>query len=236
MAAMSGIATRPVRLPAGEPSLTAGTAQSLLADIGFLLVPGLLDHGSSYLLVALRPRPTRRHFDPERITYWALDGGQPERHELAWPMAALQGAYEWGSISIVDRVAATNSFVSFGGRLTTSRDGEVHAALFHSDAPILSAGGHSGPADAVAANVGAFFGALRAASGNDARIAALAANLDPLALYAAFLTRALRTCRSGVATDVVSPRLVSLLRAERQRIEVASPLIYEAGEALGLRF
>jgi hypothetical protein len=236
MDAMAGLATRPVRERSGEPSLTAGTAQSLLADIGFLLVPGLLDHGSSYLLVALRPRPTRRHFDPERITYWAIDGKQPGRHELEWPMATIHGDYEWGPISIIDRVAATNSFVSFGGRLTTSRDGEVHAALFHSEAPILAAGGHSGPADAVAANVSAFFAELRAAAGNDTRVATLAASLDPLALYAAFLARALRAYRTGSAADVASPRLISLLRAERQRIEVASPLTFDAGEALGLRF
>jgi hypothetical protein len=235
MGVMTGLAFRPVRVRAGEPSLTAGTAQSLLADIGFLLVPGLLDHGSSYLLVALRPRPTRRHFDPERIGYWALDDKWAARHELEWPMAALQGDYEWGPITIVDRLGATNSFVSFGGRLTTSRDGDVHAALFHSEAPILAAGGHSGRADAVAASVSAFFAALRAASGNDTRIATLAATLDPLALYAAFLTRTLRTYRTGPAADVASPRRISLLRAERQRIAVASPVTFDAGEALGLR-
>ena len=67
--------------------LDGASAQELLADLGFLLVPGPpLDAGAASLRVALRPHPTRTHFDPERIEYWTLVDGRAEPIELSWPM------------------------------------------------------------------------------------------------------------------------------------------------------
>ena len=43
-----------------------------LADWGFLANPDLPDRpGPAELLVAIRPRPSFRHFDPEIVEYWA---------------------------------------------------------------------------------------------------------------------------------------------------------------------
>ena len=62
--------------PAAQPgvqTLDTSIAHVLLANLGFLLVPGPpLDHGAAYLLVAVRAKPTLAHFDPER-SYPDLD-------------------------------------------------------------------------------------------------------------------------------------------------------------------
>jgi hypothetical protein len=208
-------------------------APEFLAELGYLLVPGApFDHGAAYLLVAIRPRPTREHFDPERIEYWSMAGVRAVPAELSWPMATMGQRYGWGTISFVDRVAATNRFVSFGGRVTVSRDGDVHAALFRSDAPILSLGGHSDPADPLAANIGGFFATLRAAAGDDPAIQGLSDSLEPNALYAAFLARSLLQYQVPAAADGISPRILSVLRAERCRVEAESGVNALAGAEL----
>ena len=209
--------------------MSAPTAESISRDstlwlaekIGYLLIPGApLYQGASYLLVALRPRPTRAHFDPELVKYWSISGDCAEPLELEWPTIAPSAPYAWGEIRIVDRIGATNRFVSFGGLLTVARETTVDTALFGSDAPILGLGGHSDPADPLAASVDGFFAVLRAAAGNDPDIARLSTSLSPNALYAAFLWRALRNYQSATASDCVAPQLISLLRSERRRIEV----------------
>jgi hypothetical protein len=211
-------------------------AHRLLSDLCFLLVPGApFDRGPSYLLVALRPRPTRSHFDPERIEFWQLEAGRAEAVELEWPMHGLDRRFGWGPIRIVDRVAAANQFVSFGGRLTVSRDGQVHAALFRSDAPILAAAGHSGPADPLAANISAYFARLRAAAGADPVFGAACDAADPLTLYAAFLAHARTLYIRPTAAEAVSPRLLSILRSEACRLQREVPSNVLVGDELAAR-
>lgn len=210
-------------------------AHGLLTDVGFLLVPGRpFESGRSYLMVALRQMPTLQHFDPERIEYWALVGGRSgaEPSRIEWPADRHDESYGWGTIRIVDRLGAANRFVSFGGRLTVSRDVGVHAALFRSDAPILSLAGHSGPADPLATNIAAYFATLRAASGTDVAFARAANQATPISLYAAFLTRAIQRCRSPLASESISPRLVSTMRSESRRLELACAADHAAGREL----
>ena len=65
-----------------EPASTAAEtgpdprdASVRLADWGFLANPDLPDRtGPGYLLVALRPETTLRHYDPESIEYWETQG------------------------------------------------------------------------------------------------------------------------------------------------------------------
>ena len=38
--------------------------------------------GPAFLLVALRPAPTMRHYDPEAIDYWVTKDGHGERRRL----------------------------------------------------------------------------------------------------------------------------------------------------------
>jgi hypothetical protein len=213
----------PAARPPYAQSIQSGHAQTLLTDLGFLLVPGPpLDRGAAYLLVALRPRPSETHFDPERIEYWATDQGRADLTRLEWPMSPCHTEYAWGVIRIVDRIAAANGFVSFGGTLTVSRDRDLHAALFRSHAPILALGGHSGPADPLAANIAGFFARLLAAAIPGTRLAREAAATSPVALYAAFVWGALGSYHGVTAADIVSPRLLSLLRSERRRLQAES--------------
>ncbi len=220
----------------GAGALQEDRAPQLLTDLGFLQVPGPpLAHGAAYLLVALRPRPTLAHFDPERISVWAADSGVPRLVELTWPLARSMGSYSWGTICVSDRTNATNSFVSFGGTFSTTRDGELHAALFRSEAPILALAGRSGPADPLATHVVAFLARLRGAAGYDSPVSSTAATLDPVSLYAAFLNHTLDTYSRPPAADTVSAHLVSLLRSERHRLETDNPEDAEIGAHLAHR-
>jgi hypothetical protein len=199
--------------------LVSSDANELLANLGFLLVPGApLDHGPSYLLIALRPRPTLAHFDPERIECWAVERGNAANAVLEWPLAPGSSAFSWGTIRIVDRLRAENRFISFGGTLTVSRDLDVHAALFRSDAPILALGGHSGSADPIAVHVAAFLARLRGAAGYDSPAKRAADELTPIGLYAAFLSKALEVYEGEQSVKTVSPRLISVFRSELHRL------------------
>jgi hypothetical protein len=216
-------------------NLDGDAAQALLVDLGFLLVPGPpLDRGAAYLMVALRPHPTKAHFDPERIEYWTLDEGRAQPTELTWPMSVAGPRYSWGAIRIIDRIAATNTFASFGGNVTVSRDLDVQAVLFRSEAPILSLGGHSGPADPLGANVGGFFAVLRAAAGHEP-VKHLADSLSPAALYSAFVARTLETFRNPEAAATVSPHLVSVFRSEQCRLRTELAADEAAGRDLAAK-
>ena len=69
----------------------------LLAQLGFLLVPGPpSEHGPAYLLVALRRQPTLRHFDPQRVDYWVSDDGRGTRASLDCAThMPLQADFSW---------------------------------------------------------------------------------------------------------------------------------------------
>ena len=195
--------------------LSVADAPELLSDLGYLLVHGSpFEHGPAYLLVAIRPRPTRAHFDPERIEYWSCDSGLAEKATLELPMATPCAKYSWGVIKIIDRVAAVNKFVSFGGLLNVVHDGGLHAALFRSDAPILALSGRGEAGDPLATSVAGFFARLSAACGADAGLARAVTEMEPMAVYAAFLAHALELYGSHLAAQGLSPRALALMRSE----------------------
>ncbi|HEU0236230.1 MAG TPA: hypothetical protein VFR14_07285, partial [Candidatus Limnocylindrales bacterium] len=61
-----------------EPDGWATATDRLLVDLGFSLInsdrPGA--PGWANLLVALRERPTLRHFDPEVLSFWVAKEGR----------------------------------------------------------------------------------------------------------------------------------------------------------------
>src|SRR5687768_17379490 len=211
-------------------------APELLSDIGYLLIHGSpFQRGPAYLLVAIRPRPTRAHFDPERIEYWSAGSEAAEPATLEWPIAPPPPAYSWGTIKVIDRVAAVNRFVSFGGSLSAARDGALSAALFRSDAPILAVSGRGAAGDPLAASVLGFFARLAAACGADAALARHVSALDPLALYAAYLVRTLDLCSSGAGAPTAPPRLQTVLRSELALLGRDCPPSADAGEVIARR-
>ena len=202
----------PARRRAG---LASTDAPELLTNVGYLLVRGSpFERGPAYLLVAIRPRPTRAHFDPERIEYWSAGPGAAQEATLEWPIVVAPSTYSWGTIKIIDRVAAVNRFVSFGGSLSSARDGALSAALFRSDAPILAVSGRGEAGDPLAASVVGFFARLAAACGADSTLARDVSAMDPLTIYAAYLVRALELYASGPAAPTAPSRLLALLRSE----------------------
>src|SRR6187551_3605872 len=92
--------------------IDARAAREIASRVGFLVIPGAtLDSSPAYLLVALRATPTLAHFDPERVDYWALEHGRSVEMRLQWPVPLDQLSakpYSWGTIVMVDRVAAVN--------------------------------------------------------------------------------------------------------------------------------
>jgi hypothetical protein len=96
------------RLPeAIDPNLAA----ELLANWGFLADPDLPDRpGPAYLLVAIRAKPTLRHYDPELVEYWVTDDKAHGVNETITYASRMprQGEFSWGRISVIDRKGIAN--------------------------------------------------------------------------------------------------------------------------------
>ena len=224
------ITGRAVAVSAPSPQEAAGR----LADFGFLASPDLPDRpGCASLLVALRARPTLRHFDPESIEYWVTDGGHGARRTLTRDtLLPLDVELSWGTIHIVDRLKVTNEYLTFGGRLSAAMVDGVLVAVFTSPAPLLRRGGHSQPWDVGAESMGAFFGrlllAVDYAPGFEAEVAAT----EPVVRYAAFLTDALTRYRASLPLRSSQPDLWMVLDAAERRLRAVHPEALAAGADL----
>jgi len=209
----------------------------LLADLGFLHVAGRpVACGAAYLLVALRPRPTLRHFDPERVEYWTTVAGRGTRAALDRSTAfPAESAYAWGVIRVVDRKGIANEFVSFGGTLRVQRiDGTIFA-VFHSPGPIAARGGHSQGWDPWAVEMAGFVGRLRAAAGASKALEGRLASAAPLALYSAFVADAIGRNRDRRGVFVGDERLLRIAMGERRRLSADVPGDWQMGTDLALR-
>ena len=134
-----------------------------MAGWGFLAHPDLPDGpGPAFLLVALRPAPTLRHYDPEVVDYWVAVNGRSHRQTLtrATPIPRSE-AFTWGMIRLTDRLGVSNEYLTFGGRLDAVDVDGVMMAAFTSPVPLLRRGGHSQAWDPGADAAAAFFGELK---------------------------------------------------------------------------
>jgi hypothetical protein len=218
--------------PAAWPSATA----ELLAELGFSLVNGddPTEPGGANLLVALRPRPTLAHFDPEVARFWRFDGRRGSQAELTrTSRSPAAAAFSWGRIEIVDRLLVENQFIGFGGevRVADTPDG-TRLVQFHSPAPILRWAGHSQGVDAMTDEVGAFFGRLMAPIDFQEGAEALVGQAAPAALYAAFVQDAWRRFAATAPQREAEPELAAWARREGHRLERDMPAADAAGRAL----
>lgn len=200
-------------------------AASLLSRLGFLAVADLPDRpGPGLLLVAIRDRPTLRHFDPERVEFWVADAGRGARRTIdrstAMPFAA---DFEWGLIRIEDRLHVTNEYLGFGGRVEADRVGDAVVVRFVSPAPILRRGGHSQGIDDGAETLGGWFGRLRSAIDEDPAIEPRLSGAAPLEVYAAFLAETIEQLNANATIRSVYRDLACLLRAEAVRLRDEQP-------------
>jgi hypothetical protein len=220
------------RGPAGPvpPDLAA----SLLSRLGFLAVADLPDRpGPGLLLVAIRDRPTLRHYDPERVTFWVADGERGIRRTIdrstATPVAT---EFAWGLIRIEDRLHVTNEYLAFGGRVEADRVDDAVLVRFVSPAPILRRGGHSQGIDEGAETLGGWFGRLRSAIDEAPAVEARITLAEPLEVYAAFLADTIEQLNANATIRSVYADLACLLRAEGVRLREERPDVWRRGAEL----
>jgi hypothetical protein len=219
-----------------DPSTTLDPAEAagLISDWGFLVEPDLPDRpGPACLLVAIRKHPTLRHYDPESVQYWAEEEGLDTPaildHLTRMP---LDATFSWGQIRVIDRVRATNEYMTFGGILTADLVDGTTVATFLSPAPLLRRGGHSQGWDPGASSLGAFFARLRAAVGSERDLERLAADADPVTRYAAFVHDLTERYGHSEALRAGDMRTWMLFRQERARLESEHPAAWAAGREL----
>ena len=174
-----------------DSPITLDAASRLMADLGFVLfrTPPEAEVPDSCLMAAIHASPTRRHFDPEIISFWTTLKGRGQLtfvdRDLRVP---FEGSFSWGRIRMVDRLGARNSFVSFGGVVTADRvAADALLVVLRSPAPIFRLPGHSQREDRLAEEVMSFFGRLVPALWPTPDAEEAAAMAPPRALYAAFL-------------------------------------------------
>jgi hypothetical protein len=189
---------------------------SRIADLGFLVGPDLPDRpGPAYLLIALRDEPTLRHYDPERIDFWVADDGRGVRRTLTRATAVpLDLEVSWGMIRIVDRLGATNEYLTFGGHLSAVPLPGATVVAITSPVPLLCRGGHSQQWDAGGEQLGAFFARVVAAVDVRPDLEPRFAAVDPLVRYAAFLADVVARYRTCPDLRDLNPHVYGLLLAE----------------------
>jgi hypothetical protein len=210
------------------------SAARLLADLGFLSSSDLPDRpGPAYLLVALRDKPTLRHYDPESVEYWVSQSGRGTRRLLTrtTPLP-IETDFSWGMIRIVDRLHVTNEYLTFGGHLSADMVDGVAIASFISPAPLLRRGGHSQGWDQGAETLGAFFGRFLLAVDIKPGFEASAAQADPVTRYAAFVADAMARYRTSPILRTQQAELWQVLTAEERRLRTNHPTEWANGEIL----
>lgn len=209
-------------------------ASPRLADLGFLASSDLPDRaGPAYLLVALRPTPTLRHFDPEIVRYWVSRDGRGVRRTLVRDTPRpVDEAFSWGLIRVVDRLGVSNEFLSFGGRVRAELVGDAVIVVFDSPAPILRRGGHSQVLDVCADHLGAFFGRLLLAVDILPGFERAAAEADVLTRYSAFVHDAFERFAACDTMRELEPAASRLIRAEARHLRVDHPASWHAGADL----
>jgi hypothetical protein len=218
-----------------DPAIGVEVAARLMASVGFVVfrAPPEADAPDSWLMVAIHDVPTRRHFDAERLGFWATVNGHGQLQELDRSAEVpFSSEFSWGRVRLTDRFGARNSFVTFGGVLSGELVGAgARLFIFRSPALILRLAGHSQREDRLAPEAMAFFALLipHLWSGEAERTIAEASPLD---LFAAFLlhTRA-RIARSRTLREALE-RDEPALRRQLALLETTAPAHLEAGANL----
>lgn len=212
-------------------SIDPAAAAGMLQNWGFLAHSDLPDReGPSWLLVAIRPRPTLVHYDPEEIDYWIAEAGRGVPTTLSrLSKLPMDQRTTWGMIRVTDRVRETNEWFSFGGEMQAQRVEDAIVAVFTSSAPLLRRGGHSQGWDIGAPSVGAFFAKVRGAAGSDPRFEAATAHADPLARFGCFVADFARRYRRSETLRDLDPDLWRLIQHEEHRMKEHNPVEWQAG-------
>jgi hypothetical protein len=234
-----GHAFDPDRLWADDV-ITPDEGLAFVRDLGFELVHGDRPDqpAGANLIVALRAEPTTHHFDPERMEYWSSEHGRGVRRWLDRDSGLPNHAVAWGTVVLVDRLAVSNAFFTFGGSIQIADTDDVtRVGVLSSRAPIMRAGGHSQEKDVRADEVGAFFARLRAAVGADVAVEGRVLEAPPLVLYAALIASVRDTIEEHRSLGDARPGYDAWSLEEMHRLEADDPGRLAAGRSLlaGLR-
>ncbi len=207
-----------------------------LANLGFELVQPDRTGGdeTSHLVVALRPTPTMKHFDPESIDYWITDGARGRAAHLDRDTRLpIAGDFSWGRITLTDRLDVRNEFLSFGGSLRARLTSDATVLVdLSSEAPILRWSGHSQETDPLAGEVGAFFGRLKVPIDFVPGAEALIAKTAPPALYCAFIQFVRERLSKARSLRDANRSLADWGSREGQRMEATAAEHWRAGTEL----
>lgn len=219
-----------------HPALTIDEAASLMADFGFVAfrTPPGVAVTDSCLMAMVRDAPTRRHFDPESVSYWVIVNGhgalQVADRDARTP---ISHPYSWGRVRVVDRVGARNSFVSFGGWLTGERVGsDALLLIFRSSAPILRLPGHSQQRDRLSEDALGFFGRLVPRMWSHPGHERLVSSVPPEALYGAFLLHQAQRFEGSTALRDANAEDANAVARELDRMGHSRPDALAAGGEL----
>ncbi len=222
----------------GRMTMTSDLADAgrRLEDLGFWLESGYPVHpGPSRLMVAIRDVPTLRHYDPERIRYWAT-GDENRGHAMEITRRTrlpLEGSFSWGKVELVDRLGVQNEYVSLGGDVVASEGGPgTTLAVFTSPGPILSLGGHSQSEDPIATDLGAFFGRIMVPIDFEPGVEQAISRAKPMDRYAAFVVYEARRFRRHPILASEHPHHAAILAEESRRLRRDEPFARAAGERL----
>jgi len=210
------------------------TAAGLLRDWGFLVQRNSPDrNGPAYLLVALRERPTLRHFDPEVVRFWETRSGRGSRVTLDRRLALpFSRPFAWGRIDIEDRLGVTNEYLTFGGRLLGARVDDASVLVFESPVPILRRGGHSQGWDRGADQLAAFFARLKVAVDYVPGFEQALGAATPETRYAAFIVDAVGRYLRSEALRASEPDLWRMIRSACARLRATGPQTVVEASAL----
>ena len=174
-----------------DSPITLDAAAQLMADLGFLLfrTPPGAAMPDSCLMAAIHDAPTRRHYDPEVVSFWTTRQGRGRLNYVDCDLRVpFEGGFSWGRIRMIDRLGARNSFVSFGGVVSADRvASEALVVVLRSPAPIFRLPGHSQREDRLAEELMSIFGRLVPALWPTPDAERVTATASPRTLYAAFL-------------------------------------------------
>ncbi len=180
--------------------------------------------GYSGLLVAMRPIPTERHFDPEAIQLFLSEG-------QGYPAAATihlgselgdRNRVCPGQLEIVDRLNKRLGFFTFGGEVDVAVAPGLNVFTIRSRAPILSLsnGFTDEMADQLASGTEALWARLRVRWGvNDSAFMRRLASIHPLELYAATLESLHISYQESPILRQTFPEFYGMLRRELQWVQ-----------------
>lgn len=204
---------------ANEPS-----ALDLMKKWGFLLQdkPHRSSPGYGRLLVAIRPWPTRKHYDPRALHLSMRDSdGYLRRETLSWLNPTPdQDRVCLGRIILTDRLGEHQEFFSFGGSLAMNSGPEEKVYSLTSPAPILNLTEESETIpDQLAAEAEALAARIEAEwIPDDVGFSCRLAELGPLRLYLATVQSTLAAYDHDHAFQQAYGALCDALRQEKARL------------------